>query len=73
MEIVEAIMAEKNLNYDVVIGDDDLAKQFGLTNMPLTLLIDRNGRIADSHAGVVDKTAWEHEIQELLVENGNSR
>lgn len=67
---VKPFMAEKKMNDNVVIGDDDLAKRFDLANMPLTLLIDRNGRIADSHAGVVDKTAWEHEIQDLLKENG---
>lgn len=67
---VKPFIAEKKMNYDVVIGDDDLAKRFDLMNMPLTLLIDRNGRIADSHAGVVDRTAWEHEIQDLLKENG---
>jgi hypothetical protein len=37
--------------------------------MPVTLLIDRNGRVADSHVGVVDKTAWQHEIQALLREH----
>lgn len=63
---VTPFIKEKKINYDVVIGNDTLAKQYGLTSMPLTLLIDRNGRIADSHAGVVDKTAWEGEIKTLL-------
>jgi hypothetical protein len=43
------------LNYPVVIGNDELGEQFGMINMPLTLLIDRNSRIAESHAGVVDE------------------
>jgi peroxiredoxin len=65
---VKPFMTEKKMNYDVVIGNDELAKKFELSNMPLTLLIDREGRIADEHAGVVDKAAWEQEIQKLLSE-----
>jgi len=34
--------------------------------MPLTLLIDRNGKIAVSHAGVVDKDDFEAHIRQLL-------
>ena len=36
--------------------------------MPITLLIDRNGRIAELHPGMVDKLAFEREIQTLLKE-----
>jgi len=57
-----------NLNYPVIIGDNALAKQFGgIESMPVTLLIDRQGRIAYSHVGVVDKAKFEEEIRELLA------
>jgi thioredoxin-related protein len=49
-----------------VIGSDSLAERFGLTSMPLTLLIDKEGRIAVSHSGVVNKADFEHHIQMLL-------
>jgi hypothetical protein len=52
-----------------VIGNDNLGEQFGVINMPLTLLIDRNGTIAESHAGVVDKDNFENKIRSLLHEN----
>lgn len=65
---VKPFMAEEKMNYPVVIGSDGLAGRYGVTNMPVTLLIDRNGKIADSHTGVVDKAAWEQEIQDLLSE-----
>jgi hypothetical protein len=42
--------------------------QYGVTNLPVTVLIDRKGKIADSHLGVVDKTTWEKKIQDLLKE-----
>ena len=32
----------------------------------MTLLIDRNGKIADLHVGMVDKDAFDREIQILL-------
>jgi hypothetical protein len=34
--------------------------------MPLTLLINREGKIAVSHAGVVDKITFENELRALL-------
>jgi cytochrome c biogenesis protein CcmG/thiol:disulfide interchange protein DsbE len=57
-------------NYPVVVGDVDLAKLYGVTSLPLTLLIDRDGRIADTHLGIVDKDGWEEEIRMLLQERG---
>lgn len=54
------------MQYPIVIGSDSLAKRFGLTSMPMTLLIDKQGRIAVSHTGVVDKAVFEHHIQMLL-------
>jgi hypothetical protein len=42
--------------------------RYDITNMPVTLLIDRQGKIAEAHVGMVDKDAWEQEIQQLLNE-----
>jgi len=55
-----------DMQYPVVIGNETLAKQFGLTEMPRTLLIDRQGRIAVAHSGMVDKESFENNIQGLL-------
>jgi thiol-disulfide isomerase/thioredoxin len=66
---MKPFLAEHKLNYPVVIGNDKLGEEFGLMNMPLTLLIDRNGNIADSHAGVVDKDNFEAKIRTLLQES----
>ena len=66
---VRPFLAEKmKLTYPVVIGDNALAQQFGgIKSLPATLLIDRQGRIAYSHIGVVDRVEFEGEIQELLA------
>lgn len=66
---VKPFLEEHKLNYPIVIGNEDLGGQFGLINMPLTLLIDRNGNIAESHAGVVDKDRFEAKIRSLLQQS----
>jgi peroxiredoxin len=66
---VKPFQEDKGLNYPLVIGDWDMAKPFGVDGgLPVTLLIDRGGKIADLHAGMVDKDAFEREIQILLKE-----
>ncbi len=67
--VVKPFLAEKmKLNYPVVIGDKTLTMQFGgVESLPLTLLIDRQGRIAWSHAGIVDREEFEAKIRELLA------
>ena len=54
------------MKYPVVIGDDALGKEYNLTSMPMTLLIDRDGKIALSHTGVVNKDDFEGHIRQLL-------
>lgn len=65
---VQPFVVQKKMNYTVVIGNDDLAKQYGLDAMPMTVLIDREGRIVDKHSGIVDRAKWESEIRALLKE-----
>jgi thioredoxin-related protein len=50
-------------------GNEDLAQRYGLTNMPLTLLIDRQGKIACTHAGLVEKNAFEGELRTLVEDH----
>src|SRR5438552_10933473 len=52
---VRPFLAKNKLNYPIVIGNERLAQQYGINEMPLTLLIDRDGKIAESHSGMVDK------------------
>lgn len=66
MKAVMPFVKQKGIDYTIVIGDEPLAKRYHLTAMPLTLLIDRQGRIAVSHAGVVNRDDFEHTIQQLL-------
>ena len=67
---VNAYLADHPITYPVVLGDLDLLeKTFGLPpSLPVTLLIDRQGRIAQTHPGVVDKRRFEADIRVLLAE-----
>jgi len=57
---------EKKINYMIVVENEGLAKEYGVNALPVTLLIDRNGKIAESHAGMVDKKSFEKDIRTLL-------
>jgi thiol-disulfide isomerase/thioredoxin len=66
---VKPFLKEKPINYAVVIGNPELAKLYAVDGMPVTLLIDRDGKIAATHVGMVDKDAFESEIKMLLGES----
>jgi hypothetical protein len=59
-------MAKAGMDYPVAVGNDALGAQYGVEAMPLTLLIDREGRVAVSHAGIVDRAAFERDVEEVL-------
>jgi cytochrome c biogenesis protein CcmG/thiol:disulfide interchange protein DsbE len=65
---VKPYLEEHPINYRIVLGHPILEQPFAITNLPITILIDRQGRIADRHLGVVDKDRWEEQIRSLLHE-----
>src|SRR5882757_4533688 len=66
---VSPYVKEKNVNYCIVIGTRAVAKQYAVEAMPATWLIDRQGKIAATHVGLVTKSAYEAEIETLLGRN----
>jgi cytochrome c biogenesis protein CcmG/thiol:disulfide interchange protein DsbE len=65
---VTPYLKKKPLNYPVVIADETLTSAYGLSAMPMTVLIDRQGRVAATYTGVVDRAACDKAIQSLLRE-----
>lgn len=57
---------ESRVNYPIVIGNGNLSQEYGVSGLPETVLVDREGRVANTHAGVVDRIALEQQIQALL-------
>jgi thiol-disulfide isomerase/thioredoxin len=64
--LIKAFTSTSQMKYPVAVGNDTIGKAFHAESLPMTLLIDRQGRIALSHTGVVDKAMFERAIQELL-------
>ncbi|MFN0102751.1 MAG: TlpA family protein disulfide reductase [Bryobacteraceae bacterium] len=68
-ESVRPSLETMPVNYRIMVGNDEIARQFGgVETLPTTFLIDRAGRIAVSHAGLADRTAMAERIEALLAE-----
>jgi cytochrome c biogenesis protein CcmG/thiol:disulfide interchange protein DsbE len=66
-EDVKPFLAELQVNYRVVIGNDDTAKNYGgVDALPTTFLIDREGKIAAIHIGLASRREFEDGVEELL-------
>jgi peroxiredoxin len=64
---VKPYLASKKIDYPTVIGTEDLAKAYGgVDSLPSTFIIDRDGKIAFAHTGLVGKDTYETEIRSLL-------
>lgn len=61
-------LAKNPIDYAIVAGPPEIAERYGVTALPVTVLIDRSGRIAATHRGVVQRKSFERELQQLLAE-----
>ena len=68
-DAVKAFAASHQMRYPLAIGTDAIGDLYHLREMPLTVLLDKRGRIAVSHAGVVDPKLFEQDIRTLLAES----
>jgi cytochrome c biogenesis protein CcmG/thiol:disulfide interchange protein DsbE len=59
-----------HVNYTVTIGNEEVAALFAgpRLSLPLTVIIDRFGRIAAIHAGLCSRTEYEADIDAVLNE-----
>ena len=66
-DAVKPYVEEKKMNYRVVLGNDQVSQLFGnVDSLPTTIVIDREGRIASMHVGLVAKATYQKEIEQLL-------
>jgi peroxiredoxin len=54
------------INYTILHDEVDLTVMYKLQVMPKTVLIDRDGKVAAIHNGIVEKDSFEREIQNVL-------
>lgn len=66
-EVVKPFIERLGVNYRILMGDDSVAQLYGgVDSLPTTFLIDREGRIASVHIGLVSKSRYEKDLAELL-------
>ncbi len=66
LEPVRAFQQQYKMNYPVALGSPKLADQYGgVLGLPITFVIDREGRIASRHIGATNPTVFEEEIRRL--------
>jgi thiol-disulfide isomerase/thioredoxin len=64
---VKPYVAAHKVNYRMVIGDDMTAQKYGgVDSLPTSFLIDREGRTAAVHVGLVSKKVYQDDIAQLL-------
>ena len=66
-ESVKPYLEARKINYRVMIGTEEISAQYGgVDSLPTTFIIDRAGRIAATHIGLVSKSEYENDIVHLL-------
>src|ERR1700733_14456048 len=70
---VKPFVLDHKLNYPVLMGDAMLITSYKLGAVPATYLTDKQGRIAATYAGVIDKSDVDSNINKLLAEKKQER
>jgi peroxiredoxin len=71
-QAVKPYLSERKVNYRVLMGNDSVTQLYGgVDSLPTTFVIDKDGRIASAHVGLVGKNEYLGEIQALL--NGSKQ
>jgi peroxiredoxin len=66
---VKPYIAGMKVNYPVMVANGDIASRYGgLASLPVTLIIDKAGRIAVTHVGLCPKSEYEAAINAMLAE-----
>jgi peroxiredoxin len=64
---VKPFVAREKVNYRMVIASELVSQQYGgIDHLPTTFLIDREGRVAGYHEGLVSMNTYRKEILTLL-------
>jgi cytochrome c biogenesis protein CcmG/thiol:disulfide interchange protein DsbE len=64
---VASFVQQHGINYPVVVGDDAIANLYGgVSGIPTTFIIDRQGNIINKFEGFTNRTVFEEEIKKLL-------
>ena len=71
---VRPYVAREKINYPVMIANELVTQQYGgIDHLPTTFMIDRQGRVASSHEGLVSMNTYRKEILTLLGNATNDK
>jgi thiol-disulfide isomerase/thioredoxin len=62
-EVVAPWVAEQNVEYAILIGDEDLAREFGAMGFPTLAVVRPDGRLDSLHVGLIEKA----ELEEIVA------
>jgi peroxiredoxin len=69
---VKPYVAERKITYRMVIGNEEVSTRYGgIDSLPTTFIIDKEGKIAAIHTGLVSKATYQKEIEGLLEGSKN--
>ena len=69
--MVRRIALKYKINYPLLFGSEELAKQYHVEEaLPTTIIVDREGKIQSQILGMIDTKDVEEKIAPLLAANG---
>ena len=72
-DVVQPFVHRHQINYPVMLGNTDVTMLYGGAGaLPVTFMIDRDGRIARTHVGVAGRHTYKKEIEDLLAAKESS-
>jgi peroxiredoxin len=68
-KVVKPFVADKShsITYTVLLDTVDLTVLYKLATMPKTVIVDRDGKVAAIHNGLVEKDSFESELKAVLA------
>jgi thiol-disulfide isomerase/thioredoxin len=67
MQVVPDFVRKHKINYPILIGNDKVYQEYGgISAIPTTFVIDKEGRIRNKHIGLVPKDVLIEEIKKAL-------
>lgn len=67
-QVVADWIAERDFQYPIAIGDQDLAMRYGVLGFPSLVIIDPNGGIHTQHTGVWSRPEIESVLDQIRLE-----
>ncbi len=65
--LVRRIMKKTGINYPVLMSDNQVTRDFGgIVGIPVSFLVDRNGKVVKNYPGYAPHSILESDIEEII-------